>query len=198
MECDVLPASPRPQIQWFISIHLGSRISTSLIREEIYDVLYLEEGRFLFIRELTAEQRRSSFHCEVVNAFLDSSMPQRSPTNYTLEGSIPPNTLETYIGDRSVTVTLGEPVQVVLAAAFPLTNGQSGQIVLTCTSALERYHDVAVTIIDDVVAMLNGVVGTAEANRQLNITCDIAVLGSGAIHTVTYSFNVARKYYQLS
>ena len=189
MECDVLPASPRPQIQWFINS--GDTISP---REEDLDVLYLEGGRFLFIRVLTARQRTSSFHCEVVNAFLDSSMPQRSPTTYTLEGSIPLNTLETYIGDRSVTVMLGEPVQVLLAAASPLTNGQSGQVLLTCTGALNMISGVTATISNDVVGTINGVVGT-EANRQLNITCDIAVLGTviSSTPTVTYSFNIARK-----
>ena len=187
MECDVLPASPRPQIQWFNS-------GSIRIEEVGHDVIYLEDGRFLFIQRLTAMQRTSSFHCEVVNAFLDSSMPQRSPTTYTLEGSIPLNTLETYIGDRSVTVTLGEPVQVVLAAAFPLTNGQSGQIVLTCTVAVNMIPGVTVTITDDVVAVFNGV-GT-EANRQLNVTCEVGLLGNVDIptQTVTYSFNVARKY----
>ena len=181
MECDFLDASPRPQVQWVMN-----NVTTIDMDD---DILFLEEGRFLYIRSLTSQQRSSFFHCEVVNAFL-GTMPQRSPTTYTLEGDIPPGTLETYIGDRSVTAMLGEPVEVVLVAA---AGDGTAQVLLTCTQAVE-FSPAMVTISNDVMATFTGL-PDVEGNRQLNFTCDVTVLRAGvADSTVTYSFNIAGKY----
>ena len=90
MECDFLDARPRPQVQWVMNN------LTTIDMDD--DILFLEGGRFLYIRSLTSQQRSSFFHCEVINAFL-VTMPQRSHTTYTLDGDIPPGILETYIGD---------------------------------------------------------------------------------------------------
>lgn len=183
MECDVLPAAPHPEIEWFMN-----NGNTPL--EENNDILFLEEGRFLFLHPLTAVQRGSSFYCKVVNALLDTSMPRRSPTTYTLDGSIPLNTLEFYYKDRSVTAIQGEQVRVVLAAAASLTNGFAATIALTCSEAVRKLPGVSVLVRDEVMAFFNGLTG------QLNITCEIAVAGGfgGTLHTVTYSFTIERKY----
>ena len=183
MECDFLDASPRPQVQWVMN-----NVSTSPI-DMTDNILFLEEGRFLYIRSLTSPQRGSFFHCEVVNAFL-GTMPQRSPTTYTLEGDIPSDTLETYIGDRSVTAILGEPVEVVLVAA---AGDEMAQVLLTCTQAVLN-SPAMVTISNDVMAMFTGL-PDVEGNRQMNFTCDITVLRSLVPDsTVTYSFNIVGKY----
>ena len=179
MECDFLEASPSPLIKWFMNN------GTFPIAEETNQdqVLFVEEGRFLFIRVLTARQRNSSFHCEVVNAFL-GTRPQKSPITYTLGGDIPPNTLETYIDDRSVTAIIGEPVRVVYAAA----TRSMAQISLSC-----NVQDTGTTLhlANNLVANFSGFDNVG----QLNITCNIIVFEAGFMPfpTVTYSFNVARK-----
>ena len=184
MECDFLDASPRPQVQWVMN-----NVTTIDMTD---DILFLEEGRFLYIRSLTSQQRGSFFHCEVVNAFL-GTMPQRSPTTYTLDGDIPPGTLETYIGDRSVTAMLGEPVEVVLVAAADGTMDLTAQVLLTCTQAVENSPAI-VTISNNVMATFTEL-PDVEGNRQLNFTCDIVVLRSLVPDsTVTYSFNTVGKY----
>ena len=181
MECDFLDASPSPQVQWVMNNVITIDVTD--------DILFLEEGRFLYIRSLTSQQRGSSFHCEVVNAFL-GTMPQRSPTTYTLEGDIPSGILETYIGDRSVTAILGEPVEVVLVAAADGTLDQTAQVILTCV----ENSPAMVTISSDVMATFTGL-PDVEGNRQLNFTCDIVVLRADvADSTVTYSFNIVGKY----
>ena len=184
MECDFLDASPRPQVQWVMN-----NVTTI---DMDGDILFLEEGRFLYIRSLTSQQRGSFFHCVVVNAFL-GTMPQRSPTTYTLEGDIPPGILETYIGDRSVTAMLGEPVEVVLVAAAGRILDLTAQVLLTCTRAVED-SPAMVTISNDVMATFTEL-PDVEGNRQLNFTCDIAVLRASLDYsTVTYSFNIVGKY----
>ena len=173
MECDFLEASPRPRIQWFMNN------GTFPIAEETDqdEVLFVEEGRFLFIRVLTVQQRNSSFHCKVVNAYL-GTRPQRSPTTYTLDEDIPPNTLEIYIGDRSVTAIIGEPVRVVYAAA----QSSNGRNLVTC-----RGVDTVVT---------SGVVVTFtvsdELRQPLNVNCCVSV--NTTLTTVMYTLNIARKY----
>ena len=183
MECDFLDASPRPQVQWVMN-----NVTTIDMDD---DILVLEGGRFLYIRSLTSQQRSSFFHCEVINAFL-GTMPQRSPTTYTLDGDIPPGILETYIGDRSVTAMLGEPVKVVLVAAADGTMDLTAQVLLTCTQAVEN-SPAMVTISNDVMATFTEL-PDVEGNRQLNFTCDIPVLRSLVPDsTVTYSFNIVGK-----
>ena len=178
MECDFLEASPHPRIQWFMN-----NGTLPIVEETDQDQVLFVEGRFLFIRVLTAQQRNSSFYCKVVNAYL-ATRPRRSPTTYTLDGDIPPNTLEIYIGDRSVTVIIGEPVRVVYAAA----TRSMAQIGLSCN---ERDTGTSLHLANNLGANFSGFDNVG----QLNITCDIVVFEAGFMPfpTVTYSFNVARK-----
>ena len=174
MECDFLEASPRPRIQWFMNN------GTFPIAEEMDqdEVLFVEEGRFLFIRVLTAHQRNSSFHCEVVNAFL-GTQPQRSPITYTLGGDIPPNDLEIYIGDRSVTAIIGEPVRVVYAAA----RSSPGTNHVTCS-----YPGVEIVVTSGVVVTFTV---SDELRQPLNLNCSVLV--DVVFTTVMYTFKIARK-----
>ena len=175
MECDFLEASPRPRIQWFMNN------GTFPIAEETDqdEILFVENGRFLFIRVLTAQQRNSSFHCEVVNAFL-GTRPQRSPTTYTLDGNIPPNRLEIYIGDRSVTAIIGEPVRVVYAAA---RSSNDADLV-----ACPENTGVAIGVTSGVVVTFTVF---DELRQPLNVNCSVLV--DGTFTTVMYTLNIARK-----
>ena len=110
MECDFLDAKPRPEVKWYLN-------NNTVISESGPNVLFLENGRYLFIAELSSAQRSASFHCEVVNANLDPSTPLRSPTTYSLNADLPANTLEVYRNVSTVTGLMGENVRVVYAAA---------------------------------------------------------------------------------
>ena len=93
LECDFEPSNPAPQVVW--------RANGGLIVEDPngLEILYLEEGRFLYIRRLTAQQRLITlrYYCEVTN-FRDENgvMPIRAPTTYTVDVDLQLNTLVVY------------------------------------------------------------------------------------------------------
>ena len=92
-----------------------------------------------------------------------------------------------------MTAMLGEPVEVVLVAAADGTMDVTAQVLLTCTQAVEN-SPAMVTISNDVMATFTEL-PDVEGSRQLNFTCDIAVLRAGVDDsTVTYSFNIVGKY----
>ena len=187
MECDFRDGSPRPQIQWFMT---EGNPPTSTQITEVRDqnqLLFLESGRYLFIRELTTQQNNALFYCEATNTLLGTSV--RSNTTYQLGGVIPEGTLETYLGDRAITVGLGEVVDVVYAAASPGTDTTvADDIIMSCTSPPGGN----VVIANDVVARYTGIVGV-ESDRRVNLTC--TVRGTDIQTQVTYSFTVTRKYW---
>ena len=129
LECDVLDARPEPEIQWFLSNE-----QTPIAEETINDqILYLHNGRYLYIRILTAVQRMGEFHCEVVNAFL-SHAPIRAPTTYVLTGDLTDHfvlTVYTPLHDL-INVTLGETVKYVFAAATPGPTGANQPLGIHC------------------------------------------------------------------
>lgn len=185
MECDFLDARPRPIVEWFMN-----NGSTAIVENtDQSQILFLDGGRFLFIRSLTSQQRSAFFHCEVANAFL-GTRPQRAPTTYTLTGVFPLNTVEAYLRDQSVTTTLGDPVTVVLAAASRTSAG-SRAVSLSCTDAVENTN-VMVDVSQDSIAEFTGLPGVD--NMLQNFTCTGGVLGGATLGPVTYSFNVTRKH----
>ena len=76
-------------------------------------ILYLERGRYLFIRELTAAQLMGEYHCEAMVS--GQTDPVVAPTTYILNATLPsPNGLIEYkqIGDITVLVFLSYMLQV--------------------------------------------------------------------------------------
>ena len=122
--CDFLDAKPRPEVRWYMN-------NVTMISESGVDILFLENGRYLFIARLTSAQRSASFHCEVVNANLDPNTPQRSPTTYTLSADLSPGELHLYRNETTVRGLKGEDVRFVYAAAFR-TSGGASILILQC------------------------------------------------------------------
>lgn len=197
MECDFLEGIPRPQVEWYMNDD-----PVSEIREETA-ILYVEGGRFLFIRFLQAWQQYSLFHCAVIQTINNTTiLSQRAPISYNLRGSIPYDTLVVYLGDRSFNMVAEEPepVEVVFAAAYRSTifSMSSSQFVYllyqSCLSSVQG-TGVAITFVSDVVLMYSGL---ADAG-QWNFTCDAFVLNVPRQlqdTRATFSFNItrARKY----
>jgi hypothetical protein len=125
MECDFLDGSPRPQISWF-----RDNVNTPIAMSAT--VMILEGGRYLLITSLSAEERTSSFHCAATNTLLDTTVT--SPTTYTLDRDLEIGSLETYLPERPVTVTLGEPVEVVYAVSSRISAGR-GIVSVPCSDS---------------------------------------------------------------
>ena len=93
LECDVLPASPPPQIRW---LRNGSPIAEVEVNNE---VRFLDGGRFLYLRTLVAVELMPTYRCEVTNVFLGRSVV--APTMYRLIDNLTQGVLTDYkqIGD---------------------------------------------------------------------------------------------------
>lgn len=83
MECDILGGNPSPAIQWYADNRLQFNQVSSPPAPKESEVLYLESGRYLFIRALTASQRRYSYWCEVTNALINIRI--RGSATYVFE-----------------------------------------------------------------------------------------------------------------
>ena len=78
LECRVGYANPSPQIEWFD----GNGTLTEVAANNT--LRFLDNGRYLLIRWLTAPQTNTNYyHCEVINARLHERV--RSPTTYNLD-----------------------------------------------------------------------------------------------------------------
>ena len=112
LECDFLPSIPPPTIRWFSNTR--SRIDPVEAQNAI---LYLEGGRYLFIRELTAAQLMGEYHCEtMVSCQTD---PVVAPTTYILNATLPPlNTPIEYKQIGEITAAIGARISFVYAASF--------------------------------------------------------------------------------
>jgi hypothetical protein len=82
MECDVLDARPKPEIQWFAN-NDQNPIVQDLARNSSFRLE--KNGRILFVRRLTDMDRMSTYYCKIVNTI---PSPVRAPTTYALNGSI--------------------------------------------------------------------------------------------------------------
>ncbi len=183
LECDYLDAKPSPEVEWFMN-------NGSMKIEEVPEqnqLLFLEGGRYLFIRTLTVAQRSAFFHCEVVNAYLGTA-PQRSPTTYYLSEDLPVDVLRVYRPVREVTAIPGQIVTVVYVAALATTGGVEAPLVLSCDIDTS---DVVVSIVNDVVATFTGLAGT-ETNRRTTINC--RVVGISPAQTQPFTFLISREY----
>ena len=185
MECDVLDAKPKPEIQWF-----RNNEPTAIMEERRqYNIMYLKNGRFLFIRQLTALQRMSSYHCEVVNAYLTPTHV-RAPTTYLLDGNIASFTLKVYRPEDELNHAIfGEDVTYFYAAAHADQDGITAlNIILSC----RNNPGIRVFIINDIVIRINGLSGD-ENTGLATVSCDVLSLQSDMEAELEITFLVGRK-----
>ena len=78
LECQVAESNPPPRIRWLgfplIEIRLNNRLR------------FLDNGRYLLIRQLTTPYLSGNYQCQVTNARLHAT--ETSPTTYTLANNI--------------------------------------------------------------------------------------------------------------
>lgn len=75
--CDFLAVNPPLTVRWYAN--------NALLNKVAGEVFFLDGGRYLYIKELTVEQRQMRYHCDVSSKFL---RVKRSPTTYILTGNI--------------------------------------------------------------------------------------------------------------
>ena len=67
LECDIRAANPAPTIVWFANTNEFDPVLPS-------DVLYVDEGRYLFILELSDSQRNQQYYCEARGLLLNNTI----------------------------------------------------------------------------------------------------------------------------
>ena len=130
LECDIGAANPAPTIVWLANTN---EFPLALPN----DVLYVDEGRYLFIRVLSDMQRNQQYYCEARGLLLNNTI-DRSPITYTLTGEIPTGTLMRYRDDLGTNVfKVGDPVlRLPYALAARDDDGSIGSAAVTaCTSS---------------------------------------------------------------
>ena len=88
LECCVQEANPPPQIRW--------RDGNGVLTEDTTNnrLRFLDNGRYLLIRQLTSTQVNTNYQCEVTNARLHETV--RSPTTYVLVNNLGANNFMIY------------------------------------------------------------------------------------------------------
>lgn len=185
MECDVLDARPKPEIRWFADTNPRPIVEVKKQNQ----ILYLDDGRYLYIRTLTPMQRMMSYHCEIRNAFL-SPTSVRAPTTYVLDGNILSFTLAEYrSADELNYAILGEPVTYVYAAAQAGEDGITAtSLIVSCTRNLPPGTMVSVST--DVVLTIEGLSGDAITGLE-SLHCTI--IGRNIQSQLELTFLVSRK-----
>ena len=137
MRCDHLPGNPPPVIQWYAN---GIPINPILLRTEI---LYGEEGRYLFIRRLTSTQRQQVFHCEATNPVLNTVT--RSQITYRLTANIQNGQVVEYKQPGTNIALVNEEITVIYSAASVDNMGRQRNVVISCDSFPDRFgYDIVV------------------------------------------------------
>ena len=129
LECDVDLSStnPPPEIVW--SFGDGSEVTeiTGNNRRR-----FLENRRYLYIREVVASDLASTYRCEVTNAFLDLTV--QAPTTYELIDNLTQGQLIQYKAIGELTAFVGETnFEVSYVAGWHSTgtaNGTSNRVFL--------------------------------------------------------------------
>ena len=129
LECDFNPSNPAPDVTWFASDAMVIEEDTTPNGE----VLFLDGGRYLYIRALTAAERMMRYHC-VVNNFRDENgvMPVRAPTTYTLNTDLANEGITVYRELGTMSGGVGDTVQFVYAAAARDASNNPINIVILC------------------------------------------------------------------
>ena len=112
LECYVGDGNPSPQIRW-----LGNGVPLTEDRTN-NRVRFLDNGRYLLIRELTTTQLNTTYQCEVINARLHETVT--NPTTYNLVDNIGFNEIMIYKRLINRTILSGDTVEMsYIAGAGP-------------------------------------------------------------------------------
>ena len=164
LECDFLPSMPPPTIRWFSNTR--SRIDPVEAQNAI---LYLEGGRYLFIRELTAAQLMGEYHCEAMVS--GQTDPVVAPTTYILNATLPPpNTLIEYKQIGEITAAIGVRISFVYAASF---RASSMLVTLSLDCRLPAKTSVTVGVTNRIVGTISSVPAPTESDTMFTIDCNV-------------------------
>ena len=108
LECPVGDANPPPQIRW-----LGNGIPLTEDRTN-NRLRFLDNGRYLLIRELRNEHVNTNYSCEVINARLHETV--LSPTTYDLVPNLGDNDFMIYKKLMNKTIQKGDTVEMSYVA----------------------------------------------------------------------------------
>ena len=104
IECRVRDANPPPIIRWRDqSGPLTGNTANNQLR-------FLDNGRYLLIRQLTTAQVSTNYHCAVTNARLHETVP--SPTTYDLVPNLGANDFMIYKRFLNRTVLVGDTFEL--------------------------------------------------------------------------------------
>ena len=103
LECSVQDANPPPQIRW----RDGNGVLTEIMTNN--RLRFLDNGRYLLIRQLTDSQVNTNYQCEVINACLHETV--RSPTTYDLIPNLGNNEYMIYKRLINKTILVGNTVE---------------------------------------------------------------------------------------
>ena len=104
LKCCVQDANPPPQIRWHDA-------NGPLTEDRTNNRLrFLDNGRYLLIRELTTAHVNTNYDCEVTNARLHETV--RSPTTYDLVPSLGTNDFVIYKKLMNKTILKGDTVEM--------------------------------------------------------------------------------------
>ena len=104
LECQVAESNPPPNITW-----LGNR--NPLTENRLDNRLrFLDNGRYLLIRQLTTGELNVNYTCQVTNARLHAT--ESSPTMYTLVNNIGDNEFKIYKSFIDRTILTGTTVEL--------------------------------------------------------------------------------------
>ena len=167
LECDIRAANPAPTIVWFANTNEFDPVLPS-------DVLYVDEGRYLFIRELSDSQRNQQYYCEARGLLLNNTI-ERSPITYTLTDQIPTGTLMRYRADLGTTVfKVGDPtLRLPYALAARESDGSIGTAVVTgCTSDDIDDNQISFSVSANLLVVFADLTPPFE-NTKVFYSCDI-------------------------
>lgn len=180
LRCDLLQGNPTPLIRWFAD--------DVLVEEDPTDdaIIIFDNGMFLFIRQLTAEQRATRFHCLVTNF---EGEVFRDPNTFVLSNDISQsNTLVEYRFSifPFLTAGVGVPATLVYSAAAVDSAGDRIDLQLSCPSTSEIELSVSNSLI--ITATLQPPAATL---FDVFFTC--RVIGGGIDQLLFGSVQVARE-----
>ena len=179
LDCDFSASNPPPQVTWFADDTAVQEMSGPNA------VVFLSGGRFLFLQQLTMQQRMMRYHCSVRNSFYLNPMPMRAPTTYTLTGDLPrDDSVTVYMELGSMVGAVGKRLEFIYAAAARRADtGANLPLGITCTpSANPLVMLPDSTILPIVFATLKD---AARDEAQVNFTCQLSSLLTGLIQNIS-------------
>ena len=179
LECDILTSRPPSRIEWFVN-ESSTPIAEILFN---YQIVYIREGRYLFISELTSSQRNGRYHCEVIYPFLT---PQRirAPTTYILNESPDANAVTYYIPIEQIPAVSREPLVYIMAVGAVDSMGKNRITSFSCDSPAVHVQNFALLI-----SGLSGDINTG----LVTLDCDIGIREAEIILATPLTFLVSRK-----